>query len=431
MYIPYRDVAAFRRDPLKLLSSKAQAGEQGFVPLALGVRPIHLCNGPTTARSILKWPTTELDKGSLVQRLRPIMGESLLTNNGAAHKASKTAIHRHLQRNAISGNIDKMIAVVNGYIAGLSSENSFRPVSISAPLALQMGATALFGHDVLGAADRMALIEAVQTVEAELADDMFRVLPNGPQKAAERSKRIDCAREIVGTVINKARANNNKSPLLMALEEAGLSNEQVNAELLGLLIAGHHTTGASIAWMLYQLALDPSLADVLAYEADGVMDALEKGDSSALRRAPLSEAFVKETLRVYPAGWWTSREFLQPVEVEGKRFRRGDMVMISPWTLHKDPRNWEQPEEFRLDRDYSHPSYMPFGVGGRSCIGMAIALFELQLVALQFASAFNISGTFTADDMVPIPSITLLAPDHELGLAVRDERKFKNRMAVA
>lgn len=431
MYIPYRDVAAFRRDPLTLLNSRAQAEEQSFVPLALGVRPIYLCNGPATARSILKWPTAEVDKGSLVQRLRPIMGESLLTNNGEAHKASKTAIHRHLQRNAISGNIDKMIAVVNGYIAGLSSEKSFRPVSISAPLALQMGATALFGHDVLSAADRMALIEAVQTVEAELADDMFRVLPNGPRKAAERSKRIDGAREIVGAVINRARANNNKSPLLIALEEAGLSDEQVNAELLGLLIAGHHTTGASIAWMLYQLALDPALADILAYEADDVMGALEKGDSSALRRAPLSESFVKETLRVYPAGWWTSREFLQPVEVEGRRFRRGDMVMISPWTLHKDPRNWEQPEEFRLDRDYSHPSYMPFGVGGRSCIGMAIALFELQLVALQFASAFNMSGTFTANDMVPIPSITLLAPDHELSFTVRDERKFKHRMAVA
>lgn len=431
MYIPYRDVAAFRRDPLTLLNSRAHTQKQGFVPLALGVRPIYLCNGPMIARSILKWPTTELDKGSLVQRLRPIMGESLLTNNGAAHKASKTAIHRHLQRNAISGNIDKMIAVVNGYIAGLSSEKSFRPASISAPLALQMGATALFGHDVLDAADRMALIEAVQTVEAELADDMFRVLPNGPRKAAERSKRIDGAREIVGAVISRARTKNNKSPLLIALEEAGLSDEQVNAELLGLLIAGHHTTGASIAWMLYQLALDPSLADILAYEADGVMGALEKGDSSALRRAPLSESFVKETLRVYPAGWWTSREFLQPVEVEGRRFRRGDMVMISPWVLHKDPRNWEQPEEFRLDRDYAHPSYMPFGVGGRSCIGMAVALFELQLVALQFASAFSMSCSFTAEDMVPIPSITLLAPDHELSFTVRDERNFKNRMAVA
>ena len=433
MHFPFRDVPAFRRNPLTLLTDRAHATDQGqgFVPLALGLRPIYLCNSPQATRSILKWPTRELDKGSLVQRLRPIMGQSLLTNNGDAHKASKTAIHRHLQRNAISGNIEKMIAIVNGYIAGLATQKPFRPTNISAPLALQMGATALFGHDVLDAADRMALIAAVQTVESELAADMFRVLPNGPRKAAERSQRIDGAREIVAAVINRARASNNRSPLLLALEEAGLSDEQVNAELLGLLIAGHHTTGASISWMFYKMALDPSLADVLAYEADSVMQDLENGDSGALRRAPLSESFVKETLRVYPAGWWTSREFLQSAEVEGRKFRRGDMVMISPWVLHKDPRNWEQPEEFRLDRDYSHPSYMPFGVGGRSCIGMAIAMFELQLVALQFASAFSLSGEFGAVHLKPHPSVTLLAPDLELSLTTRDERKFRQTEAVA
>ncbi len=429
MPLPFSDVPAFRRDPLTLLSRRAQSAPPGFVPLHLSNSRIFLASDPQLARATLKWSSDEIDKGSLVQKLKPIMGNSLLTNIGPAHRRSKDAIHLHLQRNSLSANLEKMCVINNGYIARLAKENSFVTTQESAPLALQLGCTAIFGHDVLSAADRAALIKAVQIVEGELADDMFRLWPAMPWTSRKRTQQLDHARSIVSLVVTRARANDQRSGLLRALEEAELSDTEIDAEILGLLIAGHHTTGATMGWLFYHLAVDPSISEIIALEADTVLDDLENGDASALRRAPLSLAYVKEVLRLYPAGWWTSREVLKPLAIGNHSFKRGDAIMVSPWQLHHDPRFWDEPERLMLDRDFTSDAYMPFGVGPRSCIGMAIAWFELQLVVLQFASAFSFSVANSASRPKPHPSVTLLAPPVELRIGPRTDRKNKSRAA--
>lgn len=429
MRLPLSDVPAFQRDPLSLFLDRAATADGGLAPLRLGLSPIHLVTDPGLARDVLKWDASAVDKGRLVGKLRPIVGDSLLTNVGTAHRRSKEAIHRHLQRNAVAGNLEKMVAIINGHLSRIVAEGS-HDTGENAALALQLGCTALFGHDVLNGADRTALIEAVQVVEAELAADMFRVVPAWPWAAAARKRRLDEARRIVDLVVKRARRSENCSALLTALEEAGLSDEEINAEILGLLIAGHHTTGASISWLLYHMAADPAIAEMIGAEADQVLDDLEAGDGNALRKAPLSLAYVKEILRLYPAGWWTSREVKTPIVLAGEKLRRGETLVVSPWVLHRHPRYWVEPDELSLDRDFTHPAYMPFGVGGRSCIGMAIAWFELQLITLQFASALRLGLPRPDFAPAPHPSVTLLAPHMRLTATVRADEAFSEEIAA-
>ena len=410
MPLPFSDVPAFRRDPLKLLLDRARSCEPGFVPLCLGLRPIWLATEPALAQRVLKWPSEEVDKGRLVQTLRPLIGNSLLTNVGEAHQRTKTAVHRHVQRNALTKSFDNLVAIVTSFVARLAVDRQVTTADL-APLALQLACVALFGHDVITKADSILLVQAVQTVESEVAADMFRVLPRSRRTTRTRLQRLDHAREVVSLVVARARAKDSRSEVLKSLEQAGLNDEDLSTEILGLLIAGHHTTGATIAWLIYHLATDPSIAERLMLEADAALPAIESGDIGGLRQAPLSLAYVSEILRLYPAGWWTSREVFRPVTIGPKSFRTGDMIMVSPWQLHRDPRLWDRPDSLLLDRDLSGKAYIPFGVGPRACIGMGLAWLELQLVVLQLASAFSFEIVGEDHGAVrPRPSITLLPP---------------------
>ncbi len=125
MPLPLSDVPAFQRDPLRLVAERAQGAPVGFVPLHLAMRPIWLATDPAIARSVLKWPEEQVDKGKLVQRLRPIVGESLLTNVGTDHHRTKTAIHRHVQRAAAAKNLELMMAAMNSCAARVAQDGFF------------------------------------------------------------------------------------------------------------------------------------------------------------------------------------------------------------------------------------------------------------------------------------------------------------------
>lgn len=428
MPIPFSDVPAFRRDPLRLILDRAASNAPGFVPLYLGRRPVWLVTEPELARRILKWPTDDLDKGRLVATLKPLVGESLLTNSGSKHQRSKDAVHRHVQRPAVAKHLDELVAIINQAVARMTVEGRCDTTLDLPPLALHLACAAMFGAEMISTADRLAIVKAVRIVEAELADEMFRIWPRLPWKAQARRQRLEHAREIVNSIVTRARASQHKSGLLSALEAAGLSDEEINAEILGLFIAGHHTTGSTIAWILYHLSIDPSVADTIALEADLVMSSLERNEIAALKQAPLSLAVVNEVLRLYPAGWWTSREFRRPTVVDGKKFKTGDMVMVSPWQLHRDARYWQSPDAFVLDRDFDHAAYMPFGVGPRVCIGMSLARLELQLVTLQLASAFRFRLT-GKPEVRPHASVTLLAPQMTIETDTRLDTVFRRHIA--
>lgn len=432
MPLPFSDVPAFRRDPLTLLMQRAHSAEPGFVPLNLGRKPIWFATDPSIARQLLKWSPSQVDKGQLVQTLVPLVGHSLLTNIGSDHRQTKTAIHRHVRMNAITQNLDKLVAIINRFVARLAIDREFDTRLDLPPLALQLASVAIFGRDVLTAADGAVLVEAVQIVEAEIADDMFRLplMPRWPGGDKRRCERIDYARKVVSLVVKRVRTKESRSEIIKGLEQSGLSDQQIDDEILGLLIAGHHTTAASFGWMLYYLATDPELAEMIALEADAVLPAIEDNDQKALGSASLSQTFVKEILRLYPAGWWTSREAFAPVTIGGQKFQAGDMFMVSPWQLHRDDRFWVEPDTLDLGRSFTEEAYVPFGIGPRACIGMSIGMIELQLLVLQLATAFSLElAPGTATNIKPHPSVTLLFPQTKMVAIPRMDATYRQQVA--
>lgn len=416
----FSDLNAFRLDPLKLLLERGNAATEPLVPLALGPAPMFLVTDPEIIKPLLKAQEEDIDKGRLIHKLRSVVGVSSLTMSGEEYLRRREVMHQYMARGTIERLAAPMAAEIRGLGARLISRQSFNPHAAMAPLALKMVCIALFGRQVLSEADEHAIVHAVRLVEDDLADELFRVFPLTPWASYARRKRRAIARTSLDIVVQRVRHRAHDTSLLKALESLGLSDEDLTNEILTMLLTGHHTTGSVAAWLLYHLATEPGLADAIADEAASISDWNGEIRADRLKNAPLSLALVREVLRLYPSAWWFSRETKRNLEFAGRKLKRGTSLIIAPWQLHRDPRHWEDPDAFRLDRSYGNKAYLPFGLGPRACVGMGLALLELQLIALEFASAFSFEGVTPYPAQKPVPSVTLLPPEMEISIRVRE-----------
>jgi cytochrome P450 len=143
----------------------------------------------------------------------------------------------------------------------------------------------------------------------------------------------------------------------------------------------------------------------------------------------LSLALVREVLRLYPSAWWFSRETKRTIEFGGRKLKRGTSLIVCPWHLHRDPKHWDDPDRFRLDRSYGNRAYLPFGLGPRACVGMGLAMLELQLIALEFASAYSFGQVSPYPAPRPIPSVTLIPPEMQIDIRVREATRLHASVA--
>ncbi len=97
--------------------------------------------------------------------------------------------------------------------------------------------------------------------------------------------------------------------------------------------------------------------------------------------------------------------------------------------MHRDPRHWDDPDSFRLDRSYGNRAYLPFGLGPRACVGMGLAMLELQLIALEFASAYTFGHVTPYPAPRPIPSVTLIPPEMRIDIRVRETTRLHASVA--
>ena len=134
-------------------------------------------------------------------------------------------------------------------------------------------------------------------------------------------------------------------------------------------LAGHETTASALTWVFYILAERPEWLVRLREEIDPLM-----GDGQLsfeeTKKLPLTRAFFKEALRLYPPITFVPRVALEKVEIEGKKLPRGALVMIAPWTLQRHSKYWDEPHAFIPERflpenekTLNTGAYIPFGQG--------------------------------------------------------------------
>ena len=182
-----------------------------------------------------------------------------------------------------------------------------------------------------------------------------------------------------------------------------------------VLAAASVVPGAALAWLIHELGTRPAEAAAIREEARALPVDLDGHDLATV--APYARGFAHEVLRLHPPTWLTGRGIGEAIELGGHRLPAQQFVSFSPYLLHRDPRWWDEPGEFRPRRwtddrtPHAPHAFLPFGAGTRVCIATHLGTAILTLAALRLAADHVVEITepeqVTARFGVPLQPVNL------------------------
>ena len=188
--------------------------------------------------------------------------------------------------------------------------------------------------------------------------------------------------EYLYRILRDRRAAPAKLDLLQHLIDAGLDDDCIRDQMLTMLIAGHDTSTALLAWTFVLLGQHPDVHMQLVHEI-GTMD-----------KSTLLDQVIKESLRLYPPIHIGNRIVAEELDFDGNKIPSGERMFYSVYLTHRDPVIWENADQFCPER-FSHGrktppfAYVPFGGGPRSCMGAAFGQAEARLVITRLLKTFS------------------------------------------
>ncbi|XP_041080424.1 cytochrome P450 4V2 [Polyodon spathula] len=197
--------------------------------------------------------------------------------------------------------------------------------------------------------------------------------------------------------------------LLNATDEDGngLSQEDIREEVDTFMFEGHDTTAAAMNWTIHLLGCHPEEQRKVQKELDEVFGTSDHPVSMEdLKRLRYLECVIKESLRLFPSVPFFGRTFCEDCNINGFKVPKGANALIIPYALHRDPRHFPDPEEFRPERflpensSKRHPfAFVPFSAGLRNCIGQRFALMEEKVILSKILRHFQVEAKQKRDEM--------------------------------
>ncbi|CAL8396854.1 unnamed protein product [Gadus morhua 'NCC'] len=176
-----------------------------------------------------------------------------------------------------------------------------------------------------------------------------------------------------------------------------LSDDEISGLLIGLLLAGQHTSSTTSAWMTFFLARDKELQERCYAEQKAVCgEDLPPLEFDQLKDLGLLDRCVKETLRLRPPIMTMMRMARSPQSVAGYTIPAGHQVCVSPTVNQRLPDTWTERDQFSPDRFLSESAasgekfaYVPFGAGRHRCIGENFAYVQLKTILSTMMRAYE------------------------------------------
>jgi cytochrome P450 len=344
-----------------------------------------------------------------IRVLRPILGKGVLTAEGKAWKHQRRTLAPAFTPRAVNTLIPHMAGAIDETVAKLKAASN-APVDlrqVMQRMALEIAGRTMFSYGM--EKHGPTLRDFVMEYGDRLARPRFLdlVLPlnwPSPQDFARARFRKRWT-QFVAVLMAERRAAGKKEgapprDLFDLLDNArdpetghAFNDEQLGDEVATMILAGHETTATALFWSLYLLALDPATQEQVAAEAS------EAGASGGLDpdRLKFTRAVLDEAMRLYPSVFLIARAATGPDVIGGLPVRKNDVILISPWLLHRHEKLWPDPDAFMPSR-FMAPSpppdrfaYLPFGVGPRICIGAHFALVEATLALARIVGTFRVT----------------------------------------
>jgi cytochrome P450 len=382
------------RSPLGPLRVMAEHVGRFFqVPLP-GFKP-YIVFGPEAARKVLV-----AERGKFLWRnqdpVTDLLDRGVLVTDGEEHDHYRKLMEPSLHPRQLPGYAEMMRKQTERVSAGWQDGQTVDMLIDGRKIALLIIIQALFSRDAWDDLPRIwtPILKAIDYISPG-AWIFWRRIPRPGYK-----KHLQALDAYLYEIITERRASitNYQSPntndLLQHLIDAGLSDKIIRDQMLTMLIAGHDTSTALLAWIFALLSQNPEVYARLVLELD---------ESEPGQHPPLLDQVIKESLRLYPPIHIGNRMVAEDVTFgEGKTIPAGSRMFYSIYLTQRDPAIWENADQFQPER-FAHGrtplgsagqatppmSYIPFGGGPRACIGAAFGQAEARIVLIYLLQNFD------------------------------------------
>ena len=380
--------------------------------------PAYLVNHPDFVKQILVSNGRHYNKETHLNKhiLKSVTGEGLLTSENPLWRKQRRLIQPFFHRSYLANFADLMVKATHETAAKMgvfaTHNQPFDIANEMMSLTLNIVSRALFGFDMDEQAEQIG--EAVTT--------MVEIGKPKRRRFQEMAQVMD---DIVYGLIRRRRQQPHDVQIdlldmLMAVRYEdngeGMGDEQIRDEVMSLLIAGHETTANTLSWLWYLLGQHPDVVTKIEGEVDSVLD----GRSPTITDFPkliYCNKVIKEAMRLYPSAWSISRRALADDDIGGYHIPEGAVVALSPYTLHRNPEFWPEPEKFDPERftpaqeaARHRYAYVPFGAGSRKCIGDQFALMESIIILPMILQKFQLQ--LVPDHPIAEHALVTLRPKH-------------------
>ncbi|NHO33873.1 cytochrome P450 [Acetobacter fallax] len=396
------------------------------VPLKALGRPLVLACGPEAMKAVLSVQSDEFQRLKMGRRvLSPIVGEGILVSEGDIWKRRRRAMAPAFTPRMVP-TLARHIAVCAAEAVGrLPADGLVNVFAFTQRLALDIAAVTMFSmtSEPFGLALRTMVTDFMTGIGQPRPSDFLLPLrmPTVPGWRRHRFRRRWVALvEAIITEREEMPAGDVPRDLFDLLvrafgDEAGVSsgeaapNQVMIDEVATMIVAGHETTATALFWACLMLARVPEWQEEVAREVSDV-DLSPDHAAASLSALPVTTAVMREVLRLFPPAFMTGREAERDTELCGVPVRRGSMLLLPFWMLHRRPELWRDPDGFDPRRflDGDEPdrfAFLPFGAGPHVCIGAQLAMTEAVLVLARLVQGFR----FSVREDVPVVPVGVLS----------------------
>ena len=398
------------------------ADEYGHIAhYKIGWHHIVFLNHPEYIREILVVQNDNFIKERTVQRTKMLLGEGMITSEGAQHRTQRQVAQPAFHRQRIPEYANTMVQETARMRHTWRHGEQRDIASDMMHLTLNVVAKTLFATDLRDEVDELA--DAINRIMGlynflvmlPAAEWLVHVRPPGLSAFVRARKRIDA---VVYRMIEAHRRQKSDSGSLLDLmlaaspDQSPASEQSLRDQVITIFLAGYETVANALSWTWYLLSQNPECErrfhDEIDRELQGRWPAFE--DVPRLR---YTEMVLAESMRLYPPAWAMGRyarndfrlgEFFLPAKTT---------VLISQFITHRDARFF--PDPLRFDPERFTPeararrtkfTYFPFGAGVRQCIGESFALMEGVLLLATLAQEWKLK-LMPGHRVEPEPLITL------------------------
>jgi len=409
-------------------------------------RSILLVNDPATCRDILADSEGIFPKNDLmVGALEGLVGDSVFVSSGERWRRQRAMIDPAFSHMRIRSAFDSMARAVDDHERHLDALAE-RDAPFSLDLAMsQLTADVIcrtIFSEPLSSSVAQSVFDDFLLFERSVASvDLWQLIVGKPWADVPQPPpvRDACARirSHIGDLLDPRLAPD-ASPLddivaaVMAARDADSGEAFTREELIDQIgvffLAGHETTASVLTWVFFVLSRQPGVVRRIRADVERVV-----GDGAVgfehVRQLPFLRNVFREALRLYPPITFLPRVTTAATTIGGRRVKRGAMIMISPWTAHRNARLWSNADRFDPDRFEREEAsgeasgqasvrdagdaddaerrgpMMSFGIGPRVCVGASFATTEAVLIIARLVRRYDIEA-LDPDAVRPVARLT-------------------------